>query len=74
MTPKIFFPFTENNNNSDYNIVSRYTKFGYIKDGKDFLDTSLGSCGSFMLGFDRTDIIDYVSNRSKEIPFEVGNT
>ena len=72
MTPKIFFPFTENNNNSDYNIVSSYTKFGYIKDGKDFLDTSLGSCGSFMLGFDRTDIIDYVSNRSKEIPFVSG--
>lgn len=72
MNPKILFPFTENNNNSAYNTITRYTKFGYVKDGKDFLDTSLGSCGSFMLGFDRTDIVDYVNAQAKEIPFVSG--
>lgn len=72
MNPKILFPFTENNNNSSYNTITSYTKFGYIKDGKDFLDTSLGSCGSFMLGFDRTDIVDYVNSKAKEIPFVSG--
>lgn len=72
MTPKILFPFTENNNNSNYNTITSYTKFGYVKDGKDFLDTSLGSCGSFMLGFDRTDIVDYVNTQAKKIPFVSG--
>lgn len=72
MNPKILFPFTENNNNSAYNTVASYTKFGYVKDDKDFLDTSLGNCGSFMLGFDRTDIVDYVTEQAKEIPFVSG--
>lgn len=72
MKPKILFPFTKNDDNSNYNTITQYTKFGYIKDDKDFLDTSLGSCGSFMLGFDRNDIVDYVNNRAKEIPFVSG--
>jgi len=72
MSAKILFPFTQNNSNTNYDTVSSYTKFGYIKEGKDFIDTSLGSCGSFMLGFDRTDIIDYVTTKAKKIPFVSG--
>jgi len=72
MQGKILFPFTHNDNNHHYNTITSYTKFGYVKEGKEFIDTSLGSCGSFMLGFDRFDIIDYVTDRAKQIPFVSG--
>lgn len=72
MNAKILFPFAENSKKIKYNTVTQYTRFGYVKDGKEFLDTSLGSCGSFMLGFDRTDIVDYVTQRARDIPFVSG--
>jgi len=71
MTPKILFPFTTNNIDKTYNITE-YKRFGYIKDSIEFIDTSLGNCGSFMLGFDRTDIIETVSKQSLTIPFVSG--
>lgn len=72
MRSKILFPFTQNSSHLTHNTITAYTKFGYIKDGKEFIDTSLGSCGSFMLGFNRTDIIDYVVNKARDIPFVSG--
>lgn len=72
MKPKILFPFTENSPHQKISKVTKYTKFGYVKDGIEFLDTSLGNCGSFMLGFDRFDIIDDVHSRLRDIPFVSG--
>lgn len=72
MKPKIIFPFTKNSDNLTHDTITEYTKFGYIKEGKEFLDTSLGNCGSFMLGFDRTDILDSVNLSLRDIPFVSG--
>lgn len=71
MQTNILFPFSINFNQK-VRKISQYTRFGYIKDGQDFIDTGLGNCGSFMLGFDRTDILDTVVEKSKKIPFTSG--
>ena len=71
MSTSILFPFTQNSNQS-VNIISSYTKFGYIKDNREYLDISLGNSGCFMLGFDRKDILESVYNKCKEIPFISG--
>lgn len=70
--PKILFPFSQNSNYSNIRSIQEYTKFGFISNDKDILDLSLGNCGCFMLGFDRTDFIEYVSQKMLKNPFVGG--
>ena len=72
INPKILYPFSVNNDPSGTKIITRYNKFSYTDNDKDILDLSLGNCGSFMLGFDRLDIIEFVSNKMKDNPFVSG--
>lgn len=53
--------------------VSEMTKYGYIDNGVDILDLSLGSCGSFPLGYKRTDIIEHVNKEMQSMPFCPGD-
>lgn len=71
MQTNILFPFAYNSKQEIHEITN-YTKFGYIKNGQEFIDTGLGNCGSFMLGFDRTDIVDAVTEKCRELPFTSG--
>jgi putrescine aminotransferase len=71
MYAPILFPFATNSN-QNVNIITSYTKFGYVRNNQEFIDTSLGNSGSFMLGFDRTDIIDAVLEKCKIMPFTSG--
>jgi len=73
MDPKLVFPFSHNNN---YSLVKKFdstTKFGYSYLNKELIDLSLGSCGCFPLGFDRTDFIDYVNGQLYKMPFLSGD-
>jgi adenosylmethionine-8-amino-7-oxononanoate aminotransferase len=72
MNTNILFPFTTNTSHTKLHKITEYTKFGYIKDGKEVIDTGLGNCGSFMLGFDRTDILNSVLKKCQKIPFTSG--
>lgn len=66
MTPKLIFPFAYNNRLDQVTKFDRQTTWGYTKDNKDFIDLSLGSCGSFPLGFKRQDFAEYVASKSKD--------
>mgnify|MGYP000464523208 CR=1 FL=1 len=62
---KQFFPFSINDPLPPVKRASKMTRYGYIDNGHNILDLSLGSCGCFPLGFTRTDIIDAVTERLK---------
>lgn len=70
--PKLLFPFSYNNDFSEIRKIDRYIEFGFIENEKDYIDLSLGNCGCFMLGFNRSDIIEYVSKKMLENPFVSG--
>lgn len=67
----ILFPF---NINSTYSVrnISEYSEFGFLVDGKEKIDLSLGACGCFMLGFKQHEVIEYVSKKMIENPFVCG--
>jgi adenosylmethionine-8-amino-7-oxononanoate aminotransferase len=71
MSSKILFPFAVNAV-QPLRVVNEYTKYGFIENGKEFIDLTLGSCGCFPLGFKRTEIIEYVNNRMVSCPFSSG--
>ena len=72
ISPKIIFPFAQNNQPDQVTVFDSNTTWGYSKDNKDYIDLSLGSCGCFPLGFKRLDFIDYVSKNSKEFTHLTG--
>lgn len=71
MVSKVIYPFAINSTKTDI-VISEYTDFGYISNGKEYLDAGLGNCGSFLLGFKRTDIVDAVTEKCRQLPFISG--
>ena len=63
------FPFAVNDPINFVKHIDEITDYGYIENGQDILDLSLGSCGCFPLGFKRTDIIEKVTDQLKKHPF-----
>lgn len=64
----IIFPYSKNNQ-QPIRKIEEYTDYGFIENGNQYLDLSLGACGCFPLGFKRKDIIDSVSLRMINNPF-----
>ena len=73
MPSKILYPF-ENNIIQPLRIITEYTRYGFIEKNKEFIDLTLGSCGCFPIGFKRNEIIEYVSNNMKSIPYSSGES
>lgn len=65
---KLIFPYAVNSIQPIRNITE-YTEFGFIENGNELLDLSLGNCGCFPLGFKRHDIIDRVTEQMKNMSF-----
>jgi adenosylmethionine-8-amino-7-oxononanoate aminotransferase len=65
---KLIFPYAINNSQTVRNITE-YTEFGFIEDGHNLIDLSLGNCGCFPLGFKRQDIINRVAEQMKNLSF-----
>jgi adenosylmethionine-8-amino-7-oxononanoate aminotransferase len=65
---KLIFPYAVNKDVTVRNITA-YTEFGFVENGNDLIDLSLGNCGCFPLGFKRHDIIDRVTVQMKDMPF-----
>jgi adenosylmethionine-8-amino-7-oxononanoate aminotransferase len=65
---KLIFPYAVNSSQPIRNIAE-YTEFGFIENGQELLDLSLGNCGCFPLGFKRHDIIDRVTEQMKDMSF-----
>ena len=68
MTTNIIFPYASNSI-QPIRKIEQYTDYGFIENGNEYLDLSLGACGCFPLGFKRKDIIDAVSARMVNNPF-----
>lgn len=68
---KLLFPYAQNSRQA-LRVIDKYTEYGFVDNGEDLLDLSLGSCGCFPIGFKRTDIIDAVNNQMKKHPFTSG--
>lgn len=64
--PKIIFPYARNNRREAITCFDETTDWGYMRDGKDYIDLSLGSCGSFPLGFKRKDFLEHVSSQAEQ--------
>lgn len=69
MISRALFPYAINDNLEEYRLLEKYWAFGFYEDNVNFIDLSMGNCGCFTLGFDRTDIVDKVSERIKDTPF-----
>lgn len=69
---KLLFPFNRNTSHASARKIESYTQFGFKEGTNELLDLSLGNCGCFMLGFDRRDIIEYVSTEMYANPFVSG--
>lgn len=69
---KLLFPFSYNTDHSNARKIDHYTKFGFKDGNNDLIDLALGACGCFLLGFDRSDIIKYVSEKMIDNPFAGG--
>lgn len=65
---KLIFPYAVNSSQPIRNIAE-YTEFGFLENGQELLDLSLGNCGCFPLGFKRHDIIDRVTEQMKDMSF-----
>jgi adenosylmethionine-8-amino-7-oxononanoate aminotransferase len=68
MTTNIIFPYASNNKHP-IRKIEQYTDYGFIENGNEYLDLSLGACGCFPIGFKRKDIIDKVSEQMYINPF-----
>jgi putrescine aminotransferase len=68
MNTNIIFPYATNDNQPTRSI-EQYTDYGFIENGAEYLDLSLGACGCFPLGFKRNDIIEAVTKRMINNPF-----
>ena len=65
---KLIFPYAVNQEVTVRNITE-YTEFGFVENGLDLIDLSLGNCGCFPLGFKRHDIINRVTEQMKNLSF-----
>jgi adenosylmethionine-8-amino-7-oxononanoate aminotransferase len=65
---KLIFPYVLNSD-PQLREIKKYTEFGFIENGDEFLDLSLGNCGCFPLGFKRQDIINRVADQMKDMAF-----
>ena len=65
---KLIFPYAVNKDVTVRNITA-YTEYGFLENGNDLIDLSLGNCGCFPLGFKRKDIVDRVTEQMKDMPF-----
>jgi adenosylmethionine-8-amino-7-oxononanoate aminotransferase len=68
---KLIFPYAQNSRQA-LRVIDKYTEYGFVDNGEDLLDLSLGSCGCFPIGFKRTDIIEAVNDQMKKHPFTSG--
>jgi len=68
MNTNIIFPYASNDV-QPIRKIEQYTDYGFIENGEEYLDLSLGACGCFPLGFKRKDIIDTVAERMSANPF-----
>lgn len=66
---KQLFPFSINDPLPNVKHSTEITRYGFKDNGKDVIDLGLGSSGCFLLGFDRTDLIDAVTEELKRYPF-----
>lgn len=53
------------NNYVNHKRIERTTKFGYVVDGKELIDLTC-NLSTTIIGFDRHDLVDHVSNKLKE--------
>lgn len=65
---KLIFPYAVNSTQPVRNITE-YTEFGFVENGTELIDLSLGNCGCFPLGFKRHDIIERVTEQMKDMSF-----
>lgn len=66
---KHLYPFSRNTN-INLKTIKSFTDYGFIDENNvEIIDLGLGSSGCFPLGFKRTDIIDYVNEQLKLMPF-----
>jgi adenosylmethionine-8-amino-7-oxononanoate aminotransferase len=65
---KLIFSYVLNRDVNDLRSITNYTKFGFVEQNKDLIDLGLGNCGCFLLGYNRTDIIDTVADKMKTLP------
>jgi putrescine---pyruvate transaminase len=65
---KLIFPYVHNSS-QPIREIKEYTEFGFVENGHNLLDLSLGNCGCFPLGFKRNDIIESVTEKMKNLPF-----
>ena len=65
---KLIFPYAVNSTQPVRNITE-YTEFGFVENGTELTDLSLGNCGCFPLGFKRQDIIERVAEQMKDMSF-----
>jgi putrescine aminotransferase len=68
MNTNIIFPYASNDV-QPIRKIEQYTDYGFIENGEEYLDLSLGACGCFPLGFKRKDIINTVAERMSANPF-----
>lgn len=68
MSTNIIFPYASNDV-QPIRKIDQYTDYGFIENGNEYLDLSLGACGCFPLGFKRKDIVDTVTERMITNPF-----
>jgi adenosylmethionine-8-amino-7-oxononanoate aminotransferase len=68
MNTNIIFPYASNNT-QPIRKIEQYTDYGFIENGNEYLDLSLGACGCFPLGFKRNDIVEAVAKRMIDNPF-----
>lgn len=71
--PKLVFPYSINFPRDNMRGISHHTRFGYYDTNGDHkIDLSLGSAGCFLIGFDRKDIIQKVTEKMNVLPFTSG--
>lgn len=70
---KQLFPFIVNDPLPSIKQITKISKYGYWDNDREILDLTLGSCGCFPLGFNRTDLVDAVSAQLKTSPFCQGD-
>ena len=68
MSTNIIFPYAVNDS-QPIRKIEQYTDYGFIENGQEYIDLSLGACGCFPLGFKRKDIVDAVASSMANNPF-----
>ena len=64
---KHLFSLCDNQSKANHKRIEKATQFGFIVDGKELIDISC-NLSSTIIGYDRVDIIDHVTNQMKQTP------